>query len=50
MWAHDIGQPAYADRLRAIEAEVRGTTVWRTSEREPPERANRPSGEERRAE
>ena len=28
MWAHDIGQSAYADRLRAIEADVRGTTVW----------------------
>ena len=28
MWAHDIGLPAYADRLRAIEAELRGTTVW----------------------
>ena len=28
MWAHDIGQPAYADRLRAIEARIPGTTVW----------------------
>ena len=28
MWAHDIGQPAYTERLRAIEAELRGTTVW----------------------
>jgi ribosomal-protein-alanine N-acetyltransferase len=28
MWAHDIGQPAFAERLRVIEAEIRGTTVW----------------------
>ena len=45
MWAHDIGQPGYADRLRAIEADLRGTTVW-----EDESEANRPSGEERRAE
>jgi ribosomal-protein-alanine N-acetyltransferase len=28
MWAHDIGQPAYAERLRAIEDRIPGTTVW----------------------
>jgi ribosomal-protein-alanine N-acetyltransferase len=28
MWAHEIGQPPYEARLRAIEAEVPGTTVW----------------------
>jgi len=28
MWAHDIGEPGYAERLRAIEAELRGTTLW----------------------
>ena len=28
MWAHDIGTPAYAGRLRAIEAEIPGNTVW----------------------
>ena len=27
MWAHDIDQPAYLARLRAIEAEIPGTTV-----------------------
>jgi hypothetical protein len=34
MWAHDIDQPEYQARLRAIEAEISGTTtlddeVWR---------------------
>jgi hypothetical protein len=28
MWAHDIGEPTYAERLRVIEAEIPGTTVW----------------------
>jgi [ribosomal protein S18]-alanine N-acetyltransferase len=28
MWSHDIDQPAYAERLRAIEAELPGTTTW----------------------
>jgi ribosomal-protein-alanine N-acetyltransferase len=28
MWVHDIGEPAYAERLRVIEAEIPGTTVW----------------------
>jgi ribosomal-protein-alanine N-acetyltransferase len=28
MWAHDINQPAYAERLRGIEADVPGETVW----------------------
>jgi ribosomal-protein-alanine N-acetyltransferase len=28
MWANDIDQPAYADRLDDIEADVHGTTQW----------------------
>jgi [ribosomal protein S18]-alanine N-acetyltransferase len=28
MWAHDIAQPAYTARLRAIEDQIPGTTVW----------------------
>jgi len=28
MWAHDIGQPAYSARLRAIEDQIPGTTIW----------------------
>ena len=27
MWAHDIDEPAYLSRLRAIETEIPGTTV-----------------------
>ena len=27
MWAHDVDLPAYAERLDALEAEVRGTTT-----------------------
>jgi len=28
MWCHDVDQPAYAERLRALEAGLRGTTAW----------------------
>lgn len=28
MWSHDIDQPAYAERLRGLEAELPGTTSW----------------------
>lgn len=31
MWANDIDQPAYADRLDGIEADVHGTTQWEIS-------------------
>jgi ribosomal-protein-alanine N-acetyltransferase len=28
MWARDIGEPAYAERLAGIEADLPGTTTW----------------------
>ena len=28
MWAHDIDQPEYASRLRALEAGIPGRTSW----------------------
>jgi [ribosomal protein S18]-alanine N-acetyltransferase len=28
MWSHDIDQPAYAERLRGIEADLPGATTW----------------------
>lgn len=28
MWAHDVTEPAYLERLAAVESELPGTTVW----------------------
>ena len=28
MWAHDIGDATYADRLLSLEAAIPGSTVW----------------------